>query len=670
MPKVYDDQYWPGAERAEDTRFVRPPYSHFTISKYNRVLTAIRFRQVRVKPTLPLCPRDVFGQLPEEHEIACTQQSVAFYNSCTTPLENHALSRPCWGRWTGALQDVEYPSAFQKETAEQAFNDSRPEYDLLCTENCRAYFERNLRHCDSYKAFCRGGVKDWVKSFHEPTLTDDKLVEGMARCVEACDVSGSTQLAYLSGFTARPNFGMEPDFCGAKKGKSSAFLQVTGGSGCWGDVVDLPLEKDEAFRLVAAMKRERWTNEGTRGVLVEMNVYNPNYDIATVLRLSVHVHAGGQFEPYVEMWSCRLFPYTSTTDTARLALEGSFTLFLVYYFLGEVVEFYQEREKYLRNFWNYIELLNLFIYLYTMTSWYNYISNPLLITFKKRSVGEFQDLYAIAKQFYFVGFVSSFNMLLGLMRFFKYFRLYTRFMMLWDTLHHAMGGVVPFMLVFALLTVAFVTSGRWLFGARVFLFHDFTEALGYLVLSITDGIDYGPLKDAQPGAAFLWFVCWHLISALVLVNFLIAIVTESFSAMKERAQLQASIEERALELQAEQGGPKMPSLLRFFLHDYCPHFLLPGSTRARHQHMEAHERVLELKETLAEVDVDKLWDRLLRGVSEKETAVDSIELKHLFNGSEKAARLFIDRVCHLGELERVGEDPVGDTKRHIESLGR
>lgn len=63
--------------------------------------------------------------------------------------------------------------------------------------------------------------------------------------------------------------------------------------------------------------------------------------------------------------------------------------------------------------------------------------------------------------------------------------------------------------------------------------------------------------------------------------------------------------------------------------------------------------MLELKECLREVDLDKLWDRLVQGLEADEEAVDSQELMHLFGGSEKDSRLFIDRVCNLAKMERV-----------------
>ena len=73
-----------------------------------------------------------------------------------------------------------------------------------------------------------------------------------------------------------------------------------------------------------------------------------------------------------------------------------------------------------------------------------------------------------------------------------------------------------------------------LFGARVEAFHTVWWSLFKLILSVTEGIDYPPLYHAAPGASMMWLIGWTLISNLILANFLIAIVCESFTTMQNR----------------------------------------------------------------------------------------------------------------------------------------
>jgi hypothetical protein len=175
-------------------------------------------------------------------------------------------------------------------------------------------------------------------------------------------------------------------------------------------------------------------------------------------------------------------------------------------------------------------------------------------------------------------------------------------------------------------------------------------------------MEYEPMKLAAPGAAPMWNAAWTVMSGLILVNFLIAIISDAFAVVKERTHKQLAIEQ-----EARDSGFKFPSLFQFCLMENCPSFLLPGDAKKKQANAESHERILELKETLDQVDLEKLWERLLQGVNEEEVAVDSAELCHLFD-TEKDARLFIDRIAYLAELAGVEKIEEDGTKQEIDKM--
>ena len=61
----------------------------------------------------------------------------------------------------------------------------------------------------------------------------------------------------------------------------------------------------------------------------------------------------------------------------------------------------------------------------------------------------------------------------------------------------------------------------------------------------------------------------------------------------------------------------------------------------------------------------------MKGIDQDEVAVDAREIKHLFDGDEKEARLFIDRICSLGSLAHVDPPPssVKELDRFDEMIG-
>jgi len=655
VPKVYTDFHY--GEGQATGSVARAPYSRFTIGKYNRVVTAIRFRQVRVLPTLPQCRVQNDGSYPDEYSVACTRESIDFTQSCDTPTASHTLSRPCWGSWDARLQDTAYPSAFQKETAQAAL---APGQHLLCLRNCDAFYAQGLRSADEWLPFGQSGVRAWVEGFGNFT----NAATALTNCLAACDVSRSRLLGNLSDLGG---------YCGSPEGKPYDLLYASESNNCWGDTVDLPLDGAEARRLVAAMRRERWTHEGTRTMVVEINTYNPNYDVATAVRAHVVAKSGGRLEPTVEMWSCRLSLYQDAVDYVRLALEVLFAFWILYYLVVELSEVYKSRWKYLSDLWNYVELASIAVYIYTLVQWVVFVNGAHgeLRRFKARSPSDYYDLYEIAAASNRMN-VAAFNLIYGFIRFFKYCRVSLRFKMIWDTLARTMDRMLPLLAIYLAFFFGFAVSGHWLFGARMEGFSTFPEAAMTLVLSVRAGIEYQELQDASSDfAGVLWYSAWFAASSLLLLSFFLVLFIHSFDSVKDQVLKQEIMEREDLKR-----GVKLPSPVWAWLQDATPLGLVWRGSKDKAAR-RARENITELVETLEPVDLEALWARLEQGVVENEVAVDAEELAFLFNGSAQKARVFINRVCNLANLQRV-EVPeerttlgaIADLRGSIEALGR
>jgi len=631
VKQVYGEDYWPDASGGAR----RAPYSMFTVGKYNRVLSAIRFRQVRVKPTLSRCPRNSMGILPTEYESACTRGDANdMLESCDTPLGSHTLSRPCWGAWTPEHQEKAYPGQFEKATSKITFDATQPEKNIACIDHCEAYFVHGHRTADQYPGFGLPGVTQYVVDFVKylsPAIS-------VLKCKEACDVSGTSWVEGLPHFSGN---GGNPNFYGSA------------------DVIDLPLNASKARPRLAAMHRERWTSESTRALIVEINTYNPNYDVAAVVRLVIDANPGGLLEPHFEVASCLLANSGSTMDTARLVLEILFACWLFYYLAIEFSEMYFHKWKYWADAWNYIELANVAGYAYGLIVWWTYITKHNFADLRKRDPDNFKDLHTAAAEFNSVALVASGCILFMCMRFFKYFRLSVHLRMFWDTLRVGLGVIVPLLLVYVGCVIAFSWSGHWLFGQRVRVFSSLSSAVMYVLLSVRDGMDYVEMKEASPAAAPLWYFCWYLLSKVTVVGLIIAICTVVFGEMHEIFHMQAKARD-----EAKRRGSKIPRLRDYFIMDFCPAALvsafIPGLNKK--DRVEAQDTHTELKETLSEVDLELLWDRALQGLHDGEYALDAGELAFLFGrgqgkAAEKSARYFINRICTLASLNHAETDP-------------
>lgn len=400
-----------------------------------------------------------------------------------------------------------------------------------------------------------------------------------------------------------------------------------GGYGTSAHVVDLELDAGRALEKIKGMIKERWTDEWTRAIAIDMNMYNPNYDMATVLRFKIDQVVGGHLFPKVEAKSCRLNPYTSNWDFFRATVEAIWAVLLIYHFYVEFKEFRNEGfALYISNMWNIIELTNLITFLVIMSNWMDYVLQDRTM-FKLRNVTEFHDLHSLCSQFTMTAHLAAFNSVWCFIKLFKYLQFYTRFLLIWDVLAHSMTSILPFLGVMMLIFFAFSFSGYWLFGARVYEFHTWPMALNFLLRSIIEGlvkvkkgvqIDmYRPMKEASPGAAPIWASLWVIMSGLIFLNMFIAILTDSYMYIQQRTRHQDEAERAFL----------MPAWLLYF-RSKVPCLWKDPDMREKVQNMINEEN--GLRDHLASIDQGKLWQLTLDNIADGTFDLEVSDLLLLF----------------------------------------
>lgn len=473
------------------------------IAQYNRLMSPIRFRQVRTKTN----------------------------EGCSTPKQNHEMSRPCWGDY--GTHTVDDDSSI------------------------------------------------WVAD-------DDK------------------KSAYMTGLS---------DFVGDEDDGYQY--------GDKGHVVDLPLDKTKAAERIQWMMRERWTDEGTRAVVIDVNTYNPNFDIATVMRFKVDVVGGGTFFPKVETLSCRLNPYSNTTDYVRLLCEVIFAGLTLFYVWTEALELRSSGLKeYLSSFWNLVELGNLSVFIIIMYKWTEYVGYDKA-AFRRREWSEFHDLYTPAALFNYSAHLGAANVVWAFLKVFKYLQLNSRFLLIWDVLGHSMIYILPFSVIIVLIVFAFCFSGIWLFGQRIEDFHTWSLAWSYLLRSFIDGFDYEPMKDAQPSAAPLWAACWTFMASLILLNMFIAILSDSYIFVRERTQKQDIVER----------DYTMPTWSMFFRSKL---FCIPAkSIQQEEELLDLKHTNRELTESFEQINSERLFSMLLHKVGDDDDSVTLEDMMSFFTASDE-----------------------------------
>lgn len=432
--------------------------------------------------------------------------------------------------------------------------------------------------------------------------------------------------------------------------------------GTTGHVVDLDLDTGKASAKVTQLMKERWTDEWTRGVSIDVNTYNPNYDLATVARFRIDVGPGGHFFPTVEFLSCRMNPYSTVFDLIRLLLEVIFALFLVFYCFEELKELYTGGVKaYFNSFWNVVELGNLTLFILIIYKWIIFMTLSKA-DFTRRERYVFHDLYTVADVFNGTAYYAAVNVVWSFSKVFKYLQLYSRFLIIWDVLAHSMKYIMPFMVIIMLIVIAYAYSGNWLYGQRVDNFHTIRLTFSTLLLSMVDGFEYEGMRDASPGlSSFLWAVMWMVMSTLVLLNMFIAILSDSYCYVQDRIKKQEHIEK----------SYDMPSLI-LYIRSKIP-CLRPRNLDAEEAMLDMKQQAVDLREHLGQVDRDAMWKLLLDRVVDDSPDIVVNDIVKFFpdEDEEESFRLaseWMERLARLGKMKMQPTERERSTLDEISTL--
>jgi hypothetical protein len=446
-------------------------------------------------------------------------------------------------------------------------------------------------------------------------------------------------------------------------GQSELYGDVDDGFdyGTTGWVVDLELDTRLAGTRLQKLQEERWTDEYTVAVAVEMNTYNPNYDVATATRFVMDVGPGGRVSMRVDQQSCRLNPYLHIIDYIRGLFEIAFCFLLVYYIRVEMLEMQElGLRRYLNSFWNWVELFNYILYLYIIYTWIQYNRMDRTI-FQQRWATEYQDLYSVASLYMVTANTAALNVIWSFVKVFKYLRLDNSFLKLWDVLAHSTKTILPFLIVICLIFLAFAFSGVWLFGHKMYDFHTLGLAFAYLFRSCIEGFDYEELKDASPGTAPIWATAWTMMASFILLNMFIAILSDSYTYISERTELQNALEKAF----------PMPSWKSYFEGICC---FRPTDLQKEEELEELKRRARELKDLFGSVDEDALVSHIYDQIGKGNKDLQVWELARYLEAEDepkalRAACQWMETFSRIANIPMGEVDPKEKSFMDIQDLG-
>ena len=345
---------------------------------------------------------------------------------------------------------------------------------------------------------------------------------------------------------------------------------------------------------VDRLYRDRWTDESTRAVTVDFNVYSTATRLITVVRFTFEFFSSGFVLPQaaISTLSLNSWNFSFFSTWVRVGCEVGIVIFLCGYWLVQLRDLCIARKWYepLISFhWLYdsmfFSLVILWGVLYLQLGF-----SPIRAQFAACTSAtekepcmqptEFIDLYDLAQQLEQTTLVAVCVGIAGGMKLFRLLAITPTMHLIWTTLREvrasffsndddlllvprngithstrdfilfclfflhttlfiripyrttqALSTMTVFFFAFAVINAGFSLAGLALFGHSIPGYRNWAAAFQSLMLFVLGDFDYEAMSNANPAFAATFFWAYNAINVFVMLNVLIAIVCSFFGAV-------------------------------------------------------------------------------------------------------------------------------------------
>jgi hypothetical protein len=220
-----------------------------------------------------------------------------------------------------------------------------------------------------------------------------------------------------------------------------------------------------------------------------------------------------------------------------MVLEVILVLFVLYYFVQEVIELTNLGTAYFREVWNFIDIVNIILFMIVIglrLHSLDYLYGVLGVTDQVDPVTAtgFPSLYLIANTIVFESYINAVNAMLMWFKIFKYCQVSRRMSFLLRILARASTDIFFFIIMFLIFFLGFAQAAFLLFSVEIRDFRTYSHSIVTLFRGIVGGIEYDELYLANRYLGPLFYILFYLLVLLILTNVFLAILNDAYMAVR------------------------------------------------------------------------------------------------------------------------------------------
>eukprot|EP00929_Paragymnodinium_shiwhaense_P046890 TRINITY_DN2383_c0_g1_i2.p1 TRINITY_DN2383_c0_g1~~TRINITY_DN2383_c0_g1_i2.p1 ORF type:complete len:817 (-),score=222.80 TRINITY_DN2383_c0_g1_i2:272-2722(-) len=321
-----------------------------------------------------------------------------------------------------------------------------------------------------------------------------------------------------------------------------------------------------AHDLLNIMQQYNWLDFNTAWFGVKMLVFNPDMKIWIHVITNVYFVPGGSLRPKIAAQS---FSADPLKDSSVLITDAIWFLLLLRMTVLLLVNFVNHKKKgkvkaFFANGWNWLAILTVFGGLVvalifgimlvsissTMEAAMEVRSSPVPVTaadkaaYELKVVGLHENMGALGSLLLNYRLFLCWYTVLASLNFLESFSAQPRLAVVTNTLIVAMSDLFHFLIVTFMIFMSFVMSGMFLFGRRLYEFSNMSISIISCFRMMLGDFDWEALGKENPSTAFCWLMLYMLVMMLLMMNMLMAIIMDTYTAVKGDADESSTIFEQ------------------------------------------------------------------------------------------------------------------------------
>eukprot|EP00936_MAST-01D_sp_MAST-1D-sp1_P001300 g1300.t1 len=293
--------------------------------------------------------------------------------------------------------------------------------------------------------------------------------------------------------------------------------------------------------VIAALTRANYIDLRTRAVFIDLTIYNPMVDQTVQVRLLAETPTTGGVKTSYRFTTVRLYTMHNNDGIINMACWVIVALFYVYYTIEEVVEFYTDGpRKYFKSTLNIVMVLN--ITLFVLQIVFRFMGSAALPG--SIYVDDGTKFVDFRSAMYFKTLSNEIGAINTFMNWFKmiaYLSYVPTFALLTDTLSLAAPDIFGFSFVFFIIFFGFAQAHTMVFNSRMEEYRNIGDSMYMLLRSLLGDFNFEDQRVADPIMGPFLFVLFICLAVFVILNMVIAIISDAYSQCREKMNQKKSI---------------------------------------------------------------------------------------------------------------------------------